>query len=175
DFGLAKITQAAGEHTPSGNVMGTIAYLSPEQATGSSRQVQPSSDLWALGVILYELLTGARPFTGDSVPELLRRIQYDAPPLPRTLEPGLDPDLERIVLRCLAKEPADRYASAGELADDLARWLHGEPVTAPLDSWSRKLRRPWKRRPLLWAAGGIWLVALALTPLVWCLMTPSEA
>src|SRR5262249_49774472 len=153
--------------------MGTIAYLSPEQATGSSRQVQPSSDLWALGVILYELLTGVRPFAADSVPGLLRCIQNDAPPLPRTPEPNLDPDLEKIVLRCLAKEPSDRYASAGELADDLARWLHGEPVTVPLDSWSRKLRRQWKRRPLIW--GAVAAAALAtLTVVAFLFLVPPS-
>jgi serine/threonine protein kinase len=152
DFGLAKLTHADREQTPTGNVLGTTAYLSPEQATGQARAAHPSADLWALGVILYELLTGQRPFLGETVPEVLRQIQHATPPRPRDVYPHLDMGLERIVLRCLEKDPADRYPTAGELADHLECWLAGKPVEFPRRSLPAQLALAVRRRPWLSAA-----------------------
>jgi hypothetical protein len=129
DFGLAKLQDADLELTQTGAVMGTLAYMAPEQAAGRLQEVSPATDVWALGVILFELLTGRRPFVGDSREDVKRRIIADEPPQPRTLRPELDRDLERILQRCLKKVPGQRYLSAGRLAEDLAGYLRGEPIS----------------------------------------------
>src|SRR5207302_1284336 len=118
DFGLAKHLEAGDFLTRTGNIMGTPAYMAPEQHGLSPRSVGPATDVYALGAILYELLTSQPPFLANSTGDTLQMQKDDAPP-PSALRPGVDPALDAIVLRCLERSPADRYASAGALADDL--------------------------------------------------------
>jgi serine/threonine-protein kinase len=137
DFGLAKLLDRGG-HTAPDAVLGTPSYMAPELASGGSRQSGPAADIYSLGAILYEVLTGRPPFRGETRLQTLDQVRTQTPRRPRALRPDLDPALERIVLRCLRRQPALRYASAGELAEDLERWLAGE-------------RPPF--RPRRWAAG----------------------
>jgi serine/threonine protein kinase len=126
-----------------GTIIGTWAYLSPEAVTGQTDRVGPRSDVWALGVILYQMLTGAYPFPGQEPAEITTQI-LDAEPE----APGGDPTLARIVMRCLRKEQADRYPSAAALADDLEAWVNGRPprgVPASRGYWLRwQVRRWWR-------------------------------
>src|SRR5205085_6580194 len=128
DFGLAK-RGTGGDLTSTGAVLGTPAYMAPEQAGGATKFAGPQADVWALGVILYECLTGAKPFAGATVESLLLSVLRDDPPPPRMLAPGVPRDLELVCLKCLRKDPAERYAAAGELADDLTRFAAGEAVS----------------------------------------------
>ena len=142
DFGLAKRidvgpvdgnpTEAALEAqlTASGTVVGTPAYMAPEQARGHSRQVTVATDVYGAGTILYHLLTGRPPFEDASLTELLRAVAEKEPVRPQSVNPKIDRDLETICLKALAKEPAGRYASALALKEDLDRWLAGEPILA---------------------------------------------
>ena len=147
DFGLARFLDSDVDLTRTGQPLGTPAYMAPEQADG---RATAQSDVWALGVILYELLTGQRPFAGRTGTEVTHRIRTADPPRPRALRPGLDRGLETIILKCLEKEPARRYPSAEALADDLARWRRGEPVVARPEGWPRRLWRAVRQR--LWKA-----------------------
>jgi hypothetical protein len=159
DFGLAKFLDGDAELTQSGAVIGTPAYMAPEQTIGRPGGSCVQSDVWALGVILYELLTGRRPFPGDSSQQVMEQIQRTAPPRPRALCPKLDRDLETVILKCLEKEPAWRYPSAEALADDLARWLRGESVQARPVPWLRRAGRWLRRHPRLSTAiGGLMLL-----------------
>ena len=137
--------------TQSGLLVGTPGYMAPEQAGGSGRRalVGPATDIYALGVILYQLLTGQLPFQGDSTLEVLRAVTSDEPVRPRRLQPRLPRDLEAITLHCLEKEPRRRYPSALALAEDLQRFREGKPVAArPVGSGAR-LARACRRRPLV--------------------------
>ncbi len=129
DFGLAKRAVGA-ELTGTGDLLGTPGYMSPEQAGGQTKFVGPTTDVWALGVVLYECLTGARPFEGDSAAEVLIEILRAETPAVHGRRPGTPRDLELICQKCLAKLPAQRYATAGELAEDLRRFRAGEPIAA---------------------------------------------
>jgi serine/threonine protein kinase len=151
DFGLAKLIgeqQEEGALTMTGTIMGTPAYMSPEQAGGEIHKVGPAADIHALGVILYELLTGRRPFEGRTLMEMLMQLQSYEPQPPSRWRQGLSADLDAICLKCLAKQPEFRYVTAGELADDLERFLQGGPVTVqPQGLWQRIRRRLSFRKP----------------------------
>jgi WD40 repeat protein/serine/threonine protein kinase len=151
DFGLAKLLDQATQDTRSGLPIGSPEYMSPEQAAGRLREQGPATDVYALGVILYELLTGRPPHRGETDLETLRLVSDQDPPSSRSLRPGLPRDLERIVLKCLEKRPAWRYASASELSADLERFLEGRPVHArPVPVW--KHAGKWARRRPVHAA-----------------------
>ncbi len=149
DFGLAKRGDST-DVTQTGQVMGTPAYMSPEQAKGETKFVGPQADVWALGVMLYECLTGARPFRG-TVQEILAKVQNAEPVPPRKAVPTIPRDLELICLKCLAKAPHERYPTAKELADDLDRFLNNEPIRVrPAGALERGYK--WVRRKPVVAA-----------------------
>ncbi len=138
DFGLAKKLDGSSDLTVTGQMMGTPNYLSPEQAAGRNAELGPASDVYAIGAVLYELLTGRPPFLANSLQDTLLRIRDFEPVNPRALNPAVPRDLETICLKCLRKEPARRYATAQALADDLGRWLQQLPIEArPIRSAER--------------------------------------
>ena len=150
DFGLAKRDLGGAEELPltlEGQVLGTPAYMSPEQARGDSHRVGAPSDVYSLGVILYELLTGERPFRGNRRMLLLQVLEDDPRP-PRKLNDKVPRDLETICLKALARSPARRYQDAAELAAELRRWLAGEPIRARPMAWVEHLGRWCRRNPL---------------------------
>lgn len=138
DFGLAKLMEDKASDTLAGLVMGTATYMAPEQAAGHRERIGPPGDVYALGVVLYELLTGRVPIAGGSTLETLRRLMVELPLPPSVHQPNIDRDLDAIALRCLAKSPHDRYPSAEALADDLRHWLAGRPVRARRHGWWRR-------------------------------------
>jgi WD40 repeat protein/serine/threonine protein kinase len=145
DFGLAKQLQSGTGPTQTGAVVGTPGYMAPEQAAGQARTVGPAADVYALGAILYECLTGRPPFQGATVLDTLDQVRSQEPVSPRRLQPKVPRDLETICLTCLRKEPQRRYASAEALAADLRHLLAGEPIRArPTSSGERALK--WARR-----------------------------
>jgi hypothetical protein len=129
DFGLAKRLDGPSEATETGHLVGTPSYMAPEQIDASAK-VQVACDIYGLGSTLYAALTGRPPFHGDTIPETLHQVLSHDPIPPRTLNPAIGPDLETIVLKCLEKEPGQRYSSALDLADDLQRYLTGAPIFA---------------------------------------------
>jgi hypothetical protein len=170
DFGLAKQYEVASGLTPSGAVMGTPSYMAPEQAAGSVREVGPAADIYGLGAILYELLTGRPPFRGVNMVETLEQVRWSDPAPPSRLVPRLHKDLGTICLKCLAKTPARRYRTAGDLATDLRRWLDGETIAArPAPAWERAWRqirrRPWEAATI--AAAVLLILALLAGLIVW--------
>jgi hypothetical protein len=171
DFGLAhRLDEPLGQ-TVTGQLLGTPEYMSPEQAGGDTHAVGPAGDVWALGVILYELLTGRTPFRAADALDTLQLVRSQPPAPPHRLQPSLPRDLETICLKCLRKDPEARYASAQELADDLRRFLGGEPVRArPVGP----LRRAWLccRRPeRIRDAGAVMLFLAAVLTATHALVT----
>jgi WD40 repeat protein len=158
DFGLAKLLDQVSQETCTGMPIGSPSYMAPEQAGGRVREHGRATDVYALGVILYELLTGQPPHRGQTDLETLRLVADQEPAAPRTLRGGLPRDLETVVLKCLAKRPTDRYASAAELHADLVRYLDGRPVQArPISLWERAAK--WARRRPIHATMAVVLLA----------------
>jgi WD40 repeat protein len=159
DFGLAKQVEGGAGVTHSGAVLGTPNYMAPEQARGEGKHIGPAADVWALGAVLYECLTGRPPFVAETPVDTLLQVIADEPVPPRRLNPRVPRDLETITLKCLQKEPRKRYASALALADDLRRFLDGEPIAArPVTAWERAAK--WARRhPALAAVSAFSIVA----------------
>ncbi|QDT53052.1 Serine/threonine-protein kinase PknB [Caulifigura coniformis] len=151
DFGLARQTENAAGLTLSGMPVGTPSYMSPEQARGDSHLLGPSVDVYALGALLYELLTGRPPFHADSSQATLTQVMTQEAVPPTQLNRGIPSDLETICLKCLQKTPRDRYATAADLRDDVRRFLRNEPIVArPVGPAGRMVR--WIRRNPAWAA-----------------------
>ncbi len=162
DFGLAKrLADTASDHslTEPGQVLGTPRYMAPEQAAGR-KDLTVAADLYSLGVILYERLTGQTPFVGENALTLLRQVRETEPPRPSVIRPGLERDLETVVLKCLDKDPARRYSSAESLAEDLSNWLTGRPISARPVGQAERAWRWCKRNPVV--AGLAASLALAL-------------
>ncbi len=159
DFGLAKRILEDDESesptmTESGQILGTAGYMSPEQASGKSRLVGPSSDIYSLGAVLYALLTSRAPFVGETPSHTIMQVLHNDPVSPRKLNPSIPRDLETICLKCLAKEPHQRYGTAQLLADDLTSFMEGKPVKARpvnkvIKAWSWAKRNPWIAATLL--------------------------
>jgi WD40 repeat protein len=172
DFGLAAVAGSAAGPTASGQFLGTAAYMPPEQADGRPGWVGPAVDVYSLGAVLYECLTGRPPFLADNPLETLRQVHNDDPVPPRRLAPKVPRDLETVCLKCLSKEPARRYATAAALGDDLRRFLAGEPIrgrrVGPVERAAKWVRR----RPGPAAAVGV-LVAAVVAGAV--LVTRHEA
>jgi WD40 repeat protein len=160
DFGLAKRVDADRSLTESGALVGTPRYMAPEQAAGR-KDLTVAADVYGLGIVLYERLTGRTPFDGETVLELLRQVREAEPPRPSSLCPGLDRDLETICLKCLEKDPAKRYGSAEALAADLGRWLQGEPILARPAGRAERVVKWARRRPTAAALLAVSAVALA--------------
>ena len=148
DFGLATRAAESARLTREGAVLGTPAYMAPEQAEGQQGPARPASDQYSLGAVLYELLTGQLPFTGPPALVLYNAVHTEPPP-PRSLRPGLPRDLETVCLKAMAKRPEDRYPHCQELADDLRRWLDGEPIRARRLGLAERLMRWLRREPRL--------------------------
>ncbi len=160
DFGLAKWLGRNNRLTIATSALGTPHYIAPEQASGASKELTPAADVYSLGAILYELLAGRPPFVADTPLETLRLAADTPPPAPRTFKATIPRDLELICLKCLAKEPAARYASAAALAEDLERWLEGHTILArPATPIERAWRWTTRNRTVA-ALSGALLVAL---------------
>lgn len=168
DFGLAKRTEGGVTVSRSGSIVGTPAYMAPEQARGE-KGLSVAADVWSLGAILYEGITSRVPFSGDAPLDVLLRVIETEPAAPRAVNPAVDRDLQIVCLKCLEKVPGRRYASAAALADDLERWLRGEPIAArPAGSVERVVK--WvRRRPAVaaMAAALVLVTALAAGGMIW--------
>jgi serine/threonine-protein kinase len=156
DFGLAKIFEPDSTRTATGLIAGTPSYMSPEQAAGHGEQVGPASDVYSLGAMLYESITGRPPFRERTPVETVLHVLSREPVLPRRLNRKVPRALEQICLKCLAKSPEARYGSAEAVADDLERFAKGEPIEAKMPGWGERLRRWGRRQPALaWRLGAL--------------------
>src|SRR5437763_2735233 len=160
DFGLAKWLEPTGRLTRTPSIFGTPGYVAPEQVNGSDRKLTSAADVYGLGAVLFDVLAGRPPFTGEHALKTIQQAAEKPAPKLRTLAPGLDRDLETICANCLERDPLARYRSAAELADDLERWLHGHsivarPVSPPVHLWR------WVRRNPLVAQMAALLLAMA--------------
>ena len=171
DFGLARMAGEESLTAESVAILGTAPYMAPEQILGEIRQVDARSDVWSLGVTAYALLTGTLPFAGDSLLEFQRHIPDDEPVRPSRLRRGIPRDVDAIVEKCLEKDRARRYQDAGELADDVDRWLAGDVVAArPAGRWLKTWRWARRRRHLVASVASTLAVSAVLV--VWLALLP---
>jgi tetratricopeptide (TPR) repeat protein/predicted Ser/Thr protein kinase len=161
DFGLARAAEGASRISATGFLVGTPMYMSPEQARGE--KVDLRSDVYSLGLTLYELLTDRKPFESESVYETLRRVQEIDPPAMRQIDRRIAEDLETVVMKAISKDPASRYATAQALADDLHATLRGEAIQGRRESLSRKLLRRVRRHPFVFATAAVLAIGLAVS------------
>ncbi len=177
DFGLAKCLGDDSGQTRTGTLMGTPAYMSPEQAEGGAKDLGPATDIWVLGVILYELLVGRTPFFGVTMMDTLEQVRTREPVPPTQLQPNVPTDLETICLKCLRKEPSQRYATCAVLAEDLRRFLAGEPILAHPIGVLERFGRWCRRNPRLAglsAAVLLLLVTVAVTSTVFVFLLDAR-
>lgn len=191
DWGLAKVkgpdkAGSDGEEGPlstssgrsadtwPGSALGTLAYMSPEQARGDLEEIGPRSDVFSLGATLYCILTGKAPFTGDSRSEILRRVKEGAFASPRRVDPSIARNLEAVCLKAMSLQPGNRYSTAGALAEEIERWLAGEPVQARVESIVERAAR-WIRRHKSWVASVAVAAALVLIALIYAGYTREQA
>lgn len=171
DFGLVLRLDSADARTSVGTVVGTPSYMAPEQASGTQDKLTPAVDVYSLGAVLYELLTGRPPFPGETNLQTLEQLRTCEPVPPRRMVPELAADLETICLTCLHKEPTERYASALELADDLRRFLDGRPILARQHRIWHRWKSWCRRQPALTATTIALLIAVVslalLFPSIW--------
>ena len=160
DFGLAKMLGTAEGATLTGQMLGSPSYVAPEQAAGRFAEIGVVTDVYGLGALFYHLVTGRAPFNAATSTETLRLVLDTEPPSPRLLNPGLPRDLETICLKCLAKEPARRYLSAAEVADDLVRFLDERPIRARPPSAGYRMRKFTRRHRAVVAGASVAVVAL---------------
>jgi serine/threonine protein kinase/tetratricopeptide (TPR) repeat protein len=178
DWGLARLTgqaedgaalseassTAETDGTLQGQVLGTPSYMAPEQAEGRLDLLGPATDVYGLGAILYEVLTGQAPFRGNDTSSVLRQVIHEPPPAPRSLVPDTPRALAAVCLKALAKNPAERYARATDLAGEIQHWLAGEPVSAYREPWAERSRR-WLRRHRTLAVSGVATLVVAAVAL----------
>jgi WD40 repeat protein/tRNA A-37 threonylcarbamoyl transferase component Bud32 len=165
DFGLARLREAEDQLTHDGTVLGTPAYMAPEQAAARHDEVGPASDQYSLGVVLYELLCGQRPFEGSAAAVISMVIDQEAPP-PRAHNRAIPRDLDTICVKAMAKRPADRYVTCQQLAEDLRRWLNNEPIRARRVRLPERLARWIGREPVVAAMASSLAVALIVGTVV---------
>jgi WD40 repeat protein/serine/threonine protein kinase len=160
DFGLAKLVEKESTLTHTNAVLGTPAYMAPEQARGEGKDVTTAADVYGLGAVLYETVTGSPPFGGGTSLETIRQVLEQEPRRPSIFNASVDRDLETICLKCLEKDANRRYSSAEALADDIERWLRSEPIAARAVGNYERVRKWVRRRPAIAALGTLSLVSL---------------
>src|SRR5438874_1306743 len=162
DFGLARLVETESTVTRTKEVLGTPSYMAPEQAVGETKKLTSATDVYGLGAVLYQLLTGHPPFAGRTTYETVKLLLETEPRRPRLLNPKVDRDLSAICLKCLEKEPARRYASAELLAEELDRFCRGEPILARPVGWAERSWRWCRREPALAGLAAALVVVLII-------------
>ena len=174
DFGLAKLTEASKKLSRTGMIIGTLQYMPPEQAQGLMREIDARSDVYSLGAMLYQLITGRPPFAGNTTFSIINKV-LNFPPVPPTqIKPHISKDIETICIKALEKEKHMRYQTAAAFVDDLAKFVRGEPIQAVMPGLGHKFSRWVKKNPLLASLGGIIFLILIFGPIFWHIRLQSE-